>query len=90
VQCGTGLVSEAGQTMTEIVQAVGQMSGLLTDISSALTAQSAGIEQVNQAVAHMDEVTHKNASMVQHAAQSASSLSQQAHALQAVVGEFKV
>jgi methyl-accepting chemotaxis protein len=90
VQRGTGLVGDAGQTMTEIVDAVGRMGHLLSDISTALMAQSAGIEQVNEAVSHMDEVTQHNAGRVQQAAQSATALAAQAQSLQAVMGSFKV
>lgn len=90
VQRGTGLVGDAGQTMTEIVCAVGRMGELLSEISLALTAQTAGIEQVNEAVSHMDEVTQHNVGRMQHAAQSATALAEQAQALQSVMGAFKV
>jgi methyl-accepting chemotaxis protein len=87
---GADLVRQAGTTMQELVQAVRQVSGLLTEISAALNEQSGNIEHVNQAVVHMDRMTQQNASMVQQAASAASALAGQAGQLQSVVGEFNL
>ena len=90
VQSGAGLVDQAGETMQEIVQSVGQVSGLLGEISHALEEQSDGIGHVNQAVAHMDSVTQHNAALVQQAAHAAASLKERADDLQQAVGAFKL
>jgi methyl-accepting chemotaxis protein len=90
VENGAGLVGKAGETMSEIVQAVGQVTSLLGEISSALHAQTAGIEHVNQAVAHMDGATQQNAALVEQAASAASALSERAQELQRAVGAFKL
>jgi len=57
VDSGTKLVDEAGATMSEMVQAVSRVTDIMGEISSASLEQRTGIEQVNQAVAEMDEVT---------------------------------
>lgn len=88
VRSGSGLVGQAGQTMQEIVEAVGQVSGLLGEISHALGEQSEGIAQVNEAVAHMDGATQHNAVLVQQAAQAAAALNARAGDLQQAVGAF--
>ena len=90
VENGSGLVGKAGETMQEIVQAVGQVTTLLGDISGALHAQTAGIEHVNQAVAHMDGTTQDTAALVQSAVATASSLTAQARDLEQAVGAFKL
>ena len=90
VQSGAGLVGQAGQTMQEIVQSVGQVSGLLGEISHALGEQSEGIAHVNQAVAHMDGATQHNAVLVQQATQAAAALNARAGDLQQAVGAFKL
>ena len=90
VESGSGLVGQAGKTMEEIVQSVGQVSSLLGEISHALAEQSEGISHVNQAVAHMDGATQQNASLVQQAAQAAASLSARARELERAVGAFKL
>jgi methyl-accepting chemotaxis protein len=90
VENGAGLVGRAGDTMQEIVQAVGQVTTLLGDISGALHAQTAGIEHVNQAVAQMDGATQQNAALVEQAASAASALSDRSQELQRAVGAFKL
>ena len=90
VDGGAKLVSEAGRTMQDIVESVGRVAGLLSEISTASAQQREGIEQVNQAVAHMDTATQQNAALVQQAATAAGALTEQAGQLMAVVGEFKL
>jgi len=90
VDGGAKLVSEAGRTMQDIVESVGRVAGLLSEISTASAQQREGIEQVNQAVAHMDTATQQNAALVEQAAAAAGALTEQAGQLMAVVGEFKL
>jgi len=90
VDCGSGKVKQAGDTMHDIVSSVRQMSAQLGEISAALNQQSKDIEQVNHSVAEMDRTTQDNAVLVQNAAQSASALASQAGRLKKVVDEFKL
>ncbi|HEU4373940.1 MAG TPA: methyl-accepting chemotaxis protein, partial [Telluria sp.] len=50
--------------------------------------QSAGIEQINQAVVQMDQVTQQNAALVEEAAAASASMQQQAVSLARAVGVF--
>jgi hypothetical protein len=59
------------------------------EIAEAATEQSTGIDQVNLAVAQMDEVTQQNAALVEQAAAAASSLEEQARRLTDAVAVFK-
>ncbi|MDH4234844.1 MAG: hypothetical protein OEV15_06905, partial [Gallionella sp.] len=52
--------------------------------------QSAGIEQVNQAIIQMDEVTQQNAALVEEAAAAAEAMREQAEALMEAVSTFKL
>ena len=52
--------------------------------------ESTGIEQVNQAISQMDEVTQQNAALVEEAAAAAKSLQEQAAKLLETVGVFKL
>ncbi|MDR2299140.1 MAG: methyl-accepting chemotaxis protein [Comamonas sp.] len=90
VQSGAGLVSQAGSTMQDIMQAAGQVSGLLGEISHALQEQSEGIAHVNMAVAHMDSTNQENAVLVQQATQAAGELNARTQDLQQAVGAFKL
>ncbi|MBU2640282.1 MAG: hypothetical protein KJ889_00555, partial [Gammaproteobacteria bacterium] len=57
---------------------------------AASQEQSAGIEQVNQAITQMDDVTQQNAALVEQAAAAAESLEEQANALAQAVSVFKL
>ncbi|KWR88960.1 methyl-accepting chemotaxis protein [Cupriavidus sp. IDO] len=90
VDNGSALVGQAGKTMDEIVQAVKRVTDIMGEISAASAEQSSGIEQVNQAVAQMDEATQQNAALVEQAAAAAGALNDQAAHLQAAVATFRL
>ncbi|MET3440788.1 phage terminase large subunit-like protein, partial [Variovorax paradoxus] len=52
--------------------------------------QSTGIEQVNQAIAQMDQVTQQNAALVEEAAAAAQSMQEQAASLVEAVSVFRL
>ena len=87
---GSQQVSAAGETMGNIVRAVGDVTEIMSGISAASLEQHAGIEQVNQAVTQMDQVTQQNAALVEEAAAAAGSLADQAQRLSVTVSAFKV
>ncbi|PLZ01242.1 methyl-accepting chemotaxis protein [Burkholderia sp. WAC0059] len=89
VQSGADLVERSGSTMTEIVDAIARVNSIMSEIASATTEQSTGIDQVNLAVAQMDQVTQQNAALVEQAAAAASSLEDQARRLSASVSVFR-
>ncbi|MBV8250365.1 MAG: methyl-accepting chemotaxis protein [Comamonas sp.] len=90
VESGAGLVGQAGETMQDIMQSVGQVTGLLGEISQALREQSEGIAHVNTAVAHMDGTNQENAALVMQATQAAIALNARTQDLQQAVGAFKL
>ncbi|MDH4235575.1 MAG: methyl-accepting chemotaxis protein, partial [Gallionella sp.] len=80
----------AGATMTEIVQAVKRVTDIMAEIAAASNEQSAGIEQVNQAITQMDDVTQQNAALVEEAAAAAEAMQEQANVLMEAVSVFKL
>ncbi len=90
VDAGGRLVDEAGQTMQEIVQGIGRVTDIMAGIASASAEQTAGIEQVNEAITQMDGVTQQNAALVEEAAAAAASLQEQATSLAQLVSVFNV
>ncbi len=89
VDAGYKVVEQAGSTMQEIVQSVKRVTDIMAEIAAASTQQSQGIEQVNTAVAQMDEMTQQNAALVEEAAAAAESLQDQADGLSRAVSVFK-
>ena len=90
VDNGAHLVERAGQAMGEIVDSINRVAMVTADIKMASAEQSAGIEQVNEAIGQMDQVTQRNAAPVEEAAASAESLRGQAQRLAESVDFFKL
>ncbi|CAN7665916.1 methyl-accepting chemotaxis protein [Trinickia sp. LjRoot230] len=90
VQNGKTLVGVAGTKMDSLVQSVKRVSEIIREISSASEEQSRGIEQVNIAIAQMDQTTQQNAAMVEQAAAAAQSMQEQARTLSDVVKIFRL
>ena len=90
VGVGAGQVERAGTTMQEIVSAVKRVTDIMGEISAASDEQARGIDQVNQAVSQMDEVTQQNAALVEEAAAAAGSMQDQSHELMRSVSRFKI
>ena len=90
VDLGHAQVSQASATMDTVVASVQQVSTIMAEIAQASDEQRSGIEQVNQAIAQMDQVTQQNAALVEEAAAAADALQEQAQELNQVVGVFKL
>ena len=90
VDVGTELVDQAGKTMGEIVQSVKQVADIMAEISAASQDQSSCIEQVSQALTQMDEVTQKNATLVEQAAAASESMIEESEDLMREVYVFKL
>jgi methyl-accepting chemotaxis protein len=90
VEDGSQLVDRAGKTMEEIVKAIKRVTDVMAEIAASSDEQSAGIEQVNQAIIQMDRVTQQNAALVEEAAAAAASLQDQGRQLRQAVSVFRV
>src|SRR5690606_32327716 len=90
IEDGSTLANEAGRTMTDIVSSVKRVTDIMGEISAASREQARGIEQVNVAVGRMDEMTQRNAALVEEAAAAAESLHAQAERLAQAVAAFRL
>ena len=88
VESGSGLVHNAGHTMQEIVQSVSRVNDIIAEISAATGEQRNGIEEVNQAVTSLDQMTQQNNTLVGDSSQAAGDLQSQAHKLSSIVAQF--
>ena len=89
VSAGMAQVDRAGATMKEVVASVQQVTAIMKEISVASHEQSLGVDQVNSAIAHMDQVTQQNAQLVEEAAAATASLALEAGGLTQAVSLFK-
>ncbi|WP_305778374.1 methyl-accepting chemotaxis protein [Noviherbaspirillum sp. UKPF54] len=90
VDAGSRLVDQAGATMQQVVTGVQRVADIMSEISAASHEQTSGIEQINQAIGQMDQVTQQNAALVEEAAATAESLREQSGRLAQAVSVFKV
>jgi len=88
VEEGSRLVNASGKSLEAIVSSGKKVSDIMAEIAAASRQQSAGIEQVNQAVTQMDEMTQQNASLVEETATASDSMEEQVGELRRLVGFF--
>jgi len=90
VGAGNKLVEQAGTTMQQVVDSVQRLSGIIGEITDASEEQRVGIEQVNEAITQMDQVTQQNAALVEEAAAAANAMQEQAQQLSQSVQVFRL
>jgi len=78
---GNAQVKEAGSAMADILHSVSKVSELIEAISQASHEQSAGIDQMNIAVTHMDTATQQNATLSQESSAAANAMHREAEQL---------
>ncbi|NII53190.1 methyl-accepting chemotaxis protein [Luteibacter sp. SG786] len=90
VDGGSVLVGRTGQVLAEIGSSATRVSGIVNNIAAASLQQSAGIEQVNDAVTALDEVTQQNAALVEEASAASKQMSDLAEELMRQVAFFRI
>jgi methyl-accepting chemotaxis protein len=90
VELGASLVEQSSVALRDIVASVKKVTDIVAEIAAASAEQSAGVDQVNLAIAQIDQVTQENAALVEEAAAAAKSMQDQAHALSDQVAFFTV
>ena len=59
-----GLVTQAGASLKNIVESVKEVAELMSELAAS-QEQSSGLDQVSKAVTSMDELTQRNAALVE-------------------------
>lgn len=90
VHAGSDLVSESGETLSEIVLSVKKVGDIVAEIAAASAQQAAGIDQVNRAVTSLDETTQQNAALAEETAAASSSLYDKAQEMEQRIAFFDV
>ena len=90
VEAGSALVNQSGRTLDDIVESVKRVTDIIAEIAAASEEQSTGIDQVNRAVAQMDQVVQPNAAQTEQLSSTAQTLASQAQQLQTLVARFKL
>ncbi|MEC4767363.1 methyl-accepting chemotaxis protein [Halomonas sp. CUBES01] len=90
VNHGNERAEEASKSTEDIVAAISSVTNIMKEISHASAEQSAGVQEVGQAVTEMDQVTQQNASLVHESAESAGNLQLNAKRLLEAMEVFKL
>ena len=90
VKVGADLVNESGETLGEIVVGVKKVGDIISEIAAASLQQSAGIDQVNQAVTSMDELTQQNAALAEETSAASESMTEKASEMNNMMSFFTV
>ncbi|WP_197280811.1 methyl-accepting chemotaxis protein [Bosea vaviloviae] len=86
---GVKLVRQAGEQLSQILASSRKVAATIADISAASGEQANGIDEMSQAVAHLDEMTQQNAALSEQSAASAASLSSRIGQLNDLVAAFR-
>ena len=90
VEAGSEQTRRACGTMEEAQVAVQRMSELVAGISAGASEQLNGISQINEAVSHMDQLTQKNAALVDELSSASETVTGQAQAVTEAVAVFRL
>lgn len=90
INSGATQAERSGETLSQTVDAIRQVTTLMGEISTATREQNSGIEQINAALTEMDSVTQQNAALVQQTSSAASALEGQASQLATLMATFRL
>ncbi|MGH7027491.1 methyl-accepting chemotaxis protein [Brevundimonas sp.] len=87
---GVQLVGDTGEALKRIGGQIERVTAITGEIVASSQEQSSGLQQVNVAVAQMDQVTQQNAAMVEESTAASHSLAQDARELDRMMGQFSL
>ncbi len=90
VEGGVKLVGETGKSLSRIAEQVTKLNALVSEIAASALEQATGLGEVNTAVNQMDQVTQKNAAMVEQSTAASHSLATEAQELAHLVAQFQI
>ncbi len=90
VEAGVSMVNDAGNTMSDMVDQVRRVSGLITEMSAATREQAVSIADIGITVSKLDGNTQRNTTLVGEMASAAGSLNTQAQGLVEAVSLFRL
>ncbi len=90
IDMGTQLVHKTSTALSDVRNAVDEMSSVVSKIASASREQEKGIDEVNKAVAVMDNVAQQSAALVEETASAATYVSTRMQGLDSLVRQFSL
>jgi methyl-accepting chemotaxis protein len=87
---GTKIANETAIALEQIVNGITRVTDLVGEIASASNEQSQGIEQINQGLSQIDQVTQTNTANAEESASAAEELSSQGDQLTQMLSKFRL
>jgi methyl-accepting chemotaxis protein len=88
VENGVDLVGRTGTALDAIVERVSQVSGIVSAIAAATGDQASGLREANEAAVQLDQVTQRNAAMVEETSAAGQVLARDAQRLGSLMQNF--
>lgn len=89
IDFGTKVVNQSGDTLSNIVGEIKKVSDLISEIAVSSKQQSAGIDQVNSAMGHVEEIMQQNMAQVEETASASRAMEEQTENLVRLMSFFK-
>ncbi|NGO65457.1 HAMP domain-containing protein [Rhizobium daejeonense] len=90
VENGVKLVKDTGEALKTIEAYIVTVNQHMDAIATSAREQSVGLSEVNTAVNQMDQVTQKNAAMVEEANAASATLAIESQRLRDLIGQFRL
>ncbi|PHZ84073.1 methyl-accepting chemotaxis protein [Paremcibacter congregatus] len=90
IKNGVELVNNVGTALNDIMESITQVAEIVSEIANASAEQTQGIDEVNVAIAEMDDMTQQNSSLVEQSTAAARLLERQAAEMQRLMSFFKI
>lgn len=83
------VAERSGKLLDELVPSIKKTADLVQEVSSASREQSSGVNQINKAMAQVDQVTQRNASSAEELSSTAEEMAAQSESLAQLMSFFK-
>jgi len=88
VKIGVDLVRHAGEAMVRLAEDIDHMSKAVGEIAAGATEQAGTLEEINAAISAMDEMTQKNAALVEENAAASREMADRTVELREMLARF--
>jgi methyl-accepting chemotaxis protein len=88
IKTGTELVRSTSESIETLNSHSNKVAKLVEGVSQTSSEQSSGIEQINQAITHLDQITQGNAAAAEHSADESRILAAQAKELSTLAADL--
>ena len=83
------VAEHSGKLLDELVPSIKKTADLVQEVAAASREQSSGVNQINKAMAQVDQVTQRNASSAEELSSTAEEMASQSEALAQLTAYFK-